>query len=159
VSACEGIDALFEDDGSDDSAGNTTSLSRGSLLSGDGTLEHVELDLGLAPSPDDLDVVVDAFEDDELLTCMTEVFESEGATATAERLPPSGIGDRAAGIAVTGTLDDGGAGVPFGMVMEFARSGRAGALVSIVALGTAVVSVDRVELVETMVEQLAAAAD
>lgn len=156
---CADLERIFEDGEFDGVEGEEAALSRGSVFE-DEPVVFVVLQAGIAREERALDPLFDAIADDRFLTCMEEELAFGVAGTEVERLPADTVGDRSDGATLSGVDDDGDLGpMPMVAELEVASAGRAVGMILVVALGTDDTGVDRGEVLEQLVGDLADAID
>ena len=135
--------------------------------------ETLEVNVGLVFDPADLDETFAAIGDERFSSCMEEALHTEFAKQSEEAvaagrpaltvqelsvvpLPPSGIGDGTAGVRVDSVIETAGFRIPFVLEVEFARLGRAAAMVLAGVIGAEELGVNRVGLLTAAINAVTA---
>jgi hypothetical protein len=131
-----------------------------------GVLEGIGVEVVLVEEPDDLDPVLELF-DQHLGQCIPEAFRLQVERAAAENqvaaevgdiaveeLGSEGLGDAGGGVQLTGDVTASEATVPFSYAVQFVRVDRAIVLIDIRAIGPNEPTADRVALLRILIDAL-----
>ncbi|MGH9178298.1 MAG: hypothetical protein ACRD0N_07065 [Acidimicrobiales bacterium] len=163
---CERFEALNDDDLPGSSAdAESDELERGEVTAEGGTSNTAQASVGLVREPDGLDEYVGLLRDEGLEPCFEEAIrvsfeteEFEGLTLAELRVSRPGapqVGDETVRIRVDGALEVEGAQVPFVFLFDFARDGRAAALVSTTTINAEEPSFDPEPLLRLLIDEVA----